>query len=123
MGLIGGLLLLPITGPVLGFRFVLERLREEAEAVLLDEGRAFAELIDLSMRHNAGQLTDAEYAEQETALLERLSSIRDYRNELLNAEADIDDGDDAPDAEPESEPREGELVGVASQSGEQEAER
>ncbi len=121
MGVITGLLFLPVTGPVRAFRFLVERLHDEAEAVLRDEGRAFAELIDLSMRHNAGQLTDAEYAEQETALLERLSSIRDYRNELLNAEADIDDG--APDAEPESEPREGELVGVASQSGEQETER
>ncbi len=88
MGLIGGLLLLPITGPVLGFRFVLERLREEAEAVLLDEGRAFAELIDLSMRHNAGQLSHAEYAAQEAELLERLNAIREYRDELLHRETD-----------------------------------
>ena len=87
MGLIGGLLLLPVTGPVWAFRSLLERLRDEAEAVLRDEGRAFAELIDLSMRHNAGQLSDAEFAEQETELLDRLSSIREYRDELLNAES------------------------------------
>ncbi len=88
MGLIGGLLLLPITGPVLGFRFVLERLREEAEAVLLDEGRTFAELIDLSMRHNAGRLSDGEYAAQEAELLERLNAIREYRDDLLHGETD-----------------------------------
>ncbi len=86
MGIIGGLLLLPITGPVRGFRLLLESLREEAEAVLLDEGHAFAELIDLSMRHHAGQLSDADYAAQEAELLERLNSIREYRDELLHLE-------------------------------------
>jgi len=93
MGLIGGLLLLPVTGPVWAFRSLLERLRDEAEAALRDEGRAFAELIDLSMRHNAGQLSDAEFDEQEAALLERLSSIREYRDELLHAEPDVDEED------------------------------
>ena len=90
MGLITGLLLLPVTGPVRSFRFLLERIRDEAEAVLRDEGRAFAELIDLGMRHSAGQLSDADFAEQEKELLERLSSIREYRGELLHAELDME---------------------------------
>ena len=91
MGLVGGLLFFPITGPVRGFRAFLERLRDEAEAVLSDEGRAFAELIDLSMRHSAGDLSDADYAEQELELLEQLGSIREYRNELLDADAGVDE--------------------------------
>ena len=90
MGLIG-LLLLPITGPVRGFRFLLEQLREEAEAALHDEGRAFAELIDLSMRRNTGQISEAEYAEQEAELLDRLSAIREYREELLHPEPDLEE--------------------------------
>lgn len=89
MGLVSGLLLLPITGPMLGFRLVLERLRDEAEAVLHDEGRAFAELIDLSMRHSAGQLSDAEFSAQEAEMLERLSSMREYREDLLHADRDV----------------------------------
>lgn len=93
MGLVSGLLLLPITGPVHGFRLLLERLRDEAESVLHDEGRAFAELIDLSMRHNAGLLSDAAFAEQEVVLLERLSSIRDYRDALLHGEPSTDESD------------------------------
>jgi hypothetical protein len=104
MGLISGLLLLPITGPVSGFRLLLERLRDEAEAVLHDEGRAFAELIDLSKRHNAGQLSDAEFAEQESEVLERLSSIRDYKDELLHAQRDADENgslDNEPDVDQE----------------------
>ena len=102
MGLISGLLLLPIMGPVHGFRFVLERLHEDAEGALRDEGRAFAELIDLSMRHGAGRLSDADFATQEAMLLERLSSIREYRDELLHAETEEEfdgeheDEDEAP---------------------------
>jgi hypothetical protein len=91
MGTIVGLLMLPLTAPICGFRFVLERLRDEADAVLRDEGRSFAELIELSMRRNAGELSDAEFTEQETALLKRLSSIRAYRDELIQAELDADE--------------------------------
>jgi hypothetical protein len=86
MGLLSGLLLLPVTGPVTAFRLLLERLHDEAEGALHDEGRAFAEMIDLSMRHQAGQLSDAEFAQQEEVLLERLASIRDYRDELRHME-------------------------------------
>jgi len=88
MGTIGTLLLLPVMAPVWGFRFLLERLRDEADAVLRDEGRAFAELIDLSMRHSVGQLSEEEYAQQEAELLERLNSIREYRHDLLRAQPD-----------------------------------
>jgi gas vesicle protein GvpG len=91
MGAIAQLLLLPVMAPVWGFRFVLERLRDEADAVLQDEGRAYAELLQLSMRHNAGELSDAEYAEQEADLLERLDAMREYQNELMDAQWDEDD--------------------------------
>jgi hypothetical protein len=98
MGVVTGLLLLPVTGPVRAFRFFLERIHEEAEAILRDEGRAFAELIDLSMRHSAGQLSDADYVEQEAKLLDELNAIRDYRSELLHGEAEAD-GDEWSEAE------------------------
>ena len=91
MGLVTGLLLLPFTAPAHGFRFFLERIRDEAEAALLDEGRAFAELVDLSMRRNTGQLSDGEFEAQEAELLERLSSIREYREELLDADMELED--------------------------------
>jgi hypothetical protein len=117
MGLVSGLLLLPITGPVWGFRLFLERLRDEAEAVLHDEGRAFAELIDLSMRHNAGQLSEADFAEQEAELLERLSSIREYRDELLDAELDANEDGFLDD---ESDGNEDGFVGAGLDVGEDE---
>jgi Gas vesicle protein G len=91
--MVGTLLLLPFMAPVWGFRFVLQRLSDEAESVLRDEGRGFAELIDLSMRHKAGKLSDAEFAEQESALLARLGSIREYKEELLRGELEGEEFD------------------------------
>ena len=102
MGIVTGLLFLPVTGPVRAFNFLLQRIHDEAQAVLHDEGRAFAELIDLSMRHNAGQLSEAEFAEDETLLLQRLNSIREYRDELLRGEVEPDD-DERLDVDPEAE--------------------
>ena len=93
MGIVSGLLLLPFAGPVRGFRFFLERIHDEAAAVMLDEGRAFADLIDLSMRHNQGLLTDDEFVEEEVQLIARLSSIREFRDELEQAELEVDEGD------------------------------
>lgn len=90
MSFLFGLLLLPVTAPARGFQFVLERLRDEANAVMLDEGRAYAELIDLSRRRSAGELSDVEYAELEMELLERLSTIRQYRDELQYGAADVE---------------------------------
>ena len=113
MGAIATLLLMPVMAPVWGFRFVLERLGDEADAVMHDEGRAFAELIDLSMRRSAGRISDAEYAEQEAAVLERLSSIREQRDELLDDDTDVDD-DAWLDADPEADESEPELAEVES---------
>jgi hypothetical protein len=92
MGFLSGLLLFPIAGPVMGIRLFAERLRDEAESVLYDEGRNHAELIELSMRRNAGKITDAEYAEQEARLLERLTAIREYQEELRDAEYEMLEG-------------------------------
>lgn len=100
MSAITGLLLLPFMAPVWGFRFVLERLADEANAVMHDEGRAFSELIDLSMRRSAGQLSDAEYAEQEAQVLERLSSIRERQEQLMHDDLELDE-DEFLDGDPE----------------------
>jgi len=80
VGAITGLLLLPLMAPVSGLRFVLDRLRAEADAVLHDEQRTFAEFIALSLRRH--EMSEAEYAAQETQLLERLSAIRNERQQL-----------------------------------------
>ena len=87
MGIVAGLLLAPIMGPVWGCRVVLQRLHDEAAAELYDEGRVFAQMIQLSMSRSAGQIAEDEYAEQEAQLLERVARTRDPGDEPLDDDA------------------------------------
>ena len=86
MGLIADLLLFPVTGPVRGFQFVLEQIRAEADAQLLDEGRVQAELLNCSLRYDAGEISEQEYLQQEAELLDLLHV------DLVDGNARIDGG-------------------------------
>jgi hypothetical protein len=94
MGLLSGLLLFPVTGPIRGFEFILEQLKERADEVRLDEGRVMAELMDLGLRLDQGEISEAEYTEQETALLEQLNAIRAEKEGLTEADTYVD-GDES----------------------------
>ncbi|HLI52188.1 MAG TPA: gas vesicle protein GvpG [Thermomicrobiaceae bacterium] len=91
MGLISSLLLFPVAGPIQGLEFILEQIREEAEAAMFDEGRMQAELYELNLRRDLGEISDDEYEKLETELLERLSAIRSYREALTVPGAPLED--------------------------------
>jgi len=86
MGLLSGLLLFPITGPVYGLKFVLEQIQAQVDAQLLDEGPVIANLMAIGVQHETGEISDEEYAAQEAALLEQLNAIRAYKASLVEAE-------------------------------------
>ena len=90
MGLLSGLLLFPVTGPARGLLFVLEQIQAQVDAERLDEGRVQAELLALSVRHDLGEIPDAEYAAQESALLEQLEAIRAYKEGVIEPETEVD---------------------------------
>lgn len=90
MGLISGVLLLPITGPYRGFVGILRAIQEQVEAQLMDEARVQGELMQLSIRQSAGQISDAEYDKRESELLEKLNNIRAAKEELLAAQAEAE---------------------------------
>lgn len=83
MGLLSGLLLLPVAGPVKGLIFVSEQIKERVDAEQLDESLVEEELVVLSLRHDFGEVCDAEYSAQEAVLLERLNAIRAYKESLV----------------------------------------
>jgi hypothetical protein len=96
VGLLSGLLLFPITGPVHGLKFVLEQIQAQVDAQLLDEDQVTADLMTIGLQHELGEISDEEYAAQEAALLDQLNAIRAYKASLVDAEiASIpaDDGD------------------------------
>lgn len=71
MGLIGGLLTLPLA-PVRGLAWVFDQVVEEAEAQLHDPARIRAELANAEAALERGEMDEATYEEVERELLDRL---------------------------------------------------
>ena len=70
------LLSLPISAPVAGIRFCLNQVVEAAEQEWLDDTPVKEALLLLTLQLEEGQITDAEYREEEAVLLRRLREIR-----------------------------------------------
>jgi Gas vesicle protein G len=78
MGLITGLLTLPLA-PVRGTAWLAERIQEQAELEMGDEGAIQEQLMQLEALHAAGEIDDEQLAAEEDALLERLIAARGLR--------------------------------------------
>ena len=81
----GDLLVDILTLPVLGMprmvNWVANKLKDTVEQDEMDEGKLQGDLLELQMRYELGEIDDDEYAEQETAILDRLSAIRRAKEE------------------------------------------
>jgi hypothetical protein len=71
MGIVGGLLTLPLA-PVRGLAWVFEQVVDEAEAQLHDPARIRAELADAEAAFERGEIDEDTYEEVERELLDRL---------------------------------------------------
>ena len=84
MGLFTGLLTLPLA-PVRGVVWVAERVAEEVERELYDEGNIRRQLLQLELDHEDGKLSDEERSAQEELLLHRLA-VSQMREEMPGEE-------------------------------------
>jgi len=73
------LLTLPVSAPIAGIRYVLEKVGEVAERELWDEEPIREQLILVNEAFEEGRLSEAEFRERETELLARLREIKEYR--------------------------------------------
>jgi hypothetical protein len=89
MGLITGLLTLPLA-PVRGTAWLAERIQEQAEAELYDEGAIQEQLMQLEAQHAAGEIDDEQLAAAEDALLEVLVAARGLGGEERNGRLDAE---------------------------------
>ena len=89
MGLFTGLLTLPLA-PVRGVVWVAERVAEEVERELYDEGNIRRQLLQLELDYDDGKLSDEERSAQEEILLQRLA-ISQLRDEIAEEE-ELGDG-------------------------------
>ena len=78
MGLISGLLLLPLA-PVRGTVWLAERIQEQAENELYDENAIRAQLMEIEAAREAGEIGEEEATQAEDVLLERLIAAQEMR--------------------------------------------
>ena len=91
MLIIDRLLLLPITGPIAGIRWVFKQVANVADQEMMDDSMVRDQLLELQMALETGDVNEDEYAVQEAELMRRLREIRAYR-ERLAGKTDDDDG-------------------------------
>ena len=76
------LLALPITAPVAGVRYCIEKVVEYAEHEMTDDEPVREQLLELQLELEEGRVSEEEYTERETALLARLREVRELRRQL-----------------------------------------
>jgi hypothetical protein len=79
MGLLSKILFFPVTGPVAGIRWSLERVQTVVETELTDDTPIKQELMELQMLLELGDIDDAEYTRRETQLMQQLREVRSWR--------------------------------------------
>jgi hypothetical protein len=90
------LLALPLTAPVAGVRYCIEKVVEYAEHEMNDDEPVREQLLELQIELEEGRVTEGEYTEREAVLLARLREIREQQKQLAREEAEAsapEDGD------------------------------
>ena len=82
MGILKHLLFWPVTGPSFLVRFSLDRVHGVVREELTDDARIKAELMELQLALELGDIDDAAYEAREAELMQQLREIRAWREEL-----------------------------------------
>jgi hypothetical protein len=115
MGILKHLLFWPVTGPKFLFDFSMDKVQGVVRDELTDDTPVKADLMELQLLLELGDIDDAEYIRREQVLMQRLREIREWREEFgmgvsggpvrvaASADAEKDAGAEPP---PEREPHE-----------------
>lgn len=82
MGLLKHLLLWPVTGPSFLLRFSLDRVHGLVREELTDDSRIRAELLELQLKLELGEIDDEAYVARERELMVQLRDVREWRERL-----------------------------------------
>src|SRR5687767_6137231 len=89
------ILLLPFTGPIAGFKWVMNTIQKMADEELMNDQPWKERLIELQMRLELGEISEEEYVQEEAVVFQALRDIRARKEELARqyaAERDEEDG-------------------------------
>jgi hypothetical protein len=81
MGWLLKVLALPVWAPVRGTMWLAEKIAGQAEREYYDEDAVRAQLMELELRLDLGEIDDEAYEQAEASLLERLAEIRKHWEE------------------------------------------
>lgn len=91
--LIDDILLLPFTGPIAGFKWVMNTIQKMADEELMNDQPWKERLIELQMWLELGEITEEEYTREEAIVFQALRDIRARREEIARQiRGDQDDG-------------------------------
>lgn len=82
MGFLKHLLFWPVTGPLFLADFSLGKVEGVVREELTDDTRIKAELLELQLQLELGDIGDEEYTAREAALMEQLRAVREWREEF-----------------------------------------
>src|SRR5262245_52463025 len=81
MGLFKHLLFWPVTGPLYLVDFSLGKVNDVVRNELTDDSAIKAELFELQLKLEQGDITDDDYVQQEATIMQRLREVRAWREE------------------------------------------
>jgi hypothetical protein len=73
--------------PFAGFNFVLRTLQKVAEEQYTDDAPVKERLLELQLKLESGEISEEEYAHEETAIIRELRAIENRKRELAGAPA------------------------------------
>ena len=82
MGLLKHVLFWPVTGPLFLIDFSMSKVQGVVQEELTDDTRIKAELMELQLKLELGDIDDDEYVAHEAALMLQLREIREWREEF-----------------------------------------
>jgi hypothetical protein len=82
MGILKHLLFWPVTGPLFLAEFSLNKVQGVVREELTDDTRIKAELMELQLKLELGDIDDAEYIAQEATLMQQLRDVRHWREQF-----------------------------------------
>jgi hypothetical protein len=85
--LLDDILLLPITGSIAGFRWIMNTVQKLADEELLDDTPWKERLIELQMRLEVGEISEEQYTVEEKVVFQALRDIRARRENIAREQA------------------------------------
>ncbi len=80
--LLDDILLLPIKGPIAGFRWIMNTIQKLADEELMNDQPWKERLIELQMRLELGEISEEDYGREEAVVFQALRDIRARREEI-----------------------------------------